>query len=304
MPLKIVSDDITKLTVDAIVNAANENLAPGGGICGAIFQGAGMLLANDCQKVGHCDVGDAVITFAYKLPSKYVIHAVGPVWRGGSYNEPVLLSSAYAKSLELASVHNCKTVAFPLISSGIYGYPKDLAFHEAVTTIGNYLLNDENLEVFLSIYPPAVIGMEPDLKAELAAWLPVAHEAAAFSPKEPPDATIAQPTFKSTIQNLMRVHNFSIEELSRRANLAPEDLKPDAEGVPSSSLSKKVVLSIALALALDNLETQNLLAQAGYSLDPFDKTDQIVVFFHQKGISDVYLVSEALFANGQPFLNA
>lgn len=131
--LEIQKMDIIKLAVDAIVNAANAGLQAGGGVCGAIFHAAGAKqLQEACDVIGHCDTGSAVITPGFCLRAKYVIHAVGPIWQGGNHHEPQQLYSAYRSSLELALKHNCHSIAFPLISSGIYGYPQDKAWRKAI----------------------------------------------------------------------------------------------------------------------------------------------------------------------------
>jgi Predicted phosphatase homologous to the C-terminal domain of histone macroH2A1 len=126
MPFEIIRNDITKMMVDIIVNAANTGLKMGGGVCGAIFAAAGAdQLQAECDRIGGCAVGEAVITDGYRLPAKRIIHTVGPVWQSGGANEARLLHRAYTSSLRLALKQDCKTIAFPLISSGIYGYPKD-----------------------------------------------------------------------------------------------------------------------------------------------------------------------------------
>jgi O-acetyl-ADP-ribose deacetylase (regulator of RNase III) len=130
--IKNVKADITSLDTDAVVNAANEFLAEGGGVCGAIFDAAGSReLAKACDAFGHCDTGSAVITPGFKLKAKYIIHAVGPRWAGGSRGEREKLKSAYKKSLELAYKNHCKSIGFPLISAGIFGYPVSLAWEDA-----------------------------------------------------------------------------------------------------------------------------------------------------------------------------
>ena len=162
--IQVIKADITKLQVDAIVNAANSSLLGGGGVDGAIHRAGGPAILNECKMIvarqGGCNTGEAVITTAGKMPAKYVIHTVGPVWHGGSSGEAEKLADCYRNSLLLAVQHNCSSIAFPAISTGVYGFPKAEAAHIAVTTINNFLAQQNDLkEVMLVCFDEESCGI-------------------------------------------------------------------------------------------------------------------------------------------------
>ena len=159
--MDLIKGDITILDLDCIVNAANENLMPGGGVCGAIHQAAGKELALECKKIGHCGVGEARITSGYDLKAKHVIHTVGPIWHGGNDGENQYLFNCYKKSLLLSTHHGIESIAFPNISTGIFGYPKELAAETAIAAVKQHQISgrkirevifccfdDENFELY------------------------------------------------------------------------------------------------------------------------------------------------------------
>ena len=144
--MQLIKDDITSLDIDCIVNAANEDLMPSGGVCGAIHEVAGKELALECKRIGNCGVGEARITKGYNLKTKHVIHTVGPIWHGGEHGENQYLFNCYKKSLLLATHHNIESIAFPNISTGIFGYPKELAAETAITAVTQHQKSGRRLK--------------------------------------------------------------------------------------------------------------------------------------------------------------
>lgn len=180
MPFQIVHNDITKMHTDAIVNAANSRLQEGGGVCGAIFAAAGSRqLAAECSRKSPCPTGGAVVTGAYGLPAKYIIHAVGPIWRGGGQGEEAQLRSAYLTSLKLAEEKGCRSISFPLISSGIYGYPKEQALQVAVSAFSQFLTEQEEgreMDIYLAVFDRSAVSLSEKLFQEISHYIGTYYE--------------------------------------------------------------------------------------------------------------------------------
>ena len=237
MPIKIVRNDITKIACDAIVNAANSTLLGGGGVDGAIHKAAGKGLLLECMKLGGCKVGQAKLTKAYKLPARFVIHTVGPKWKGGQKGERELLESCYRESLRLAADNNCESIAFPLISSGVYGYPKDLALKAAVDTITSFLI-DHDMLVYIVVYDKSAFQISEKLFTDIASYIDDRYVDTHFTfnrirRDESDESTILaetqihsdeEPRFLSTEEHQF----FSTEEPHFRSTEAPHPLPTEA----------------------------------------------------------------------------
>ena len=345
MPFEILRNDITKLDTDAIVNAANSQLLAGGGVCGAIFAAAGRdRLQQACDKYGHCPVGGAVITPGFDLAAKYVIHAVGPIWQGGTQNEAHLLQSAYRTSLELAAKKRCKSVAFPLISAGIYGYPRQEALQIAVDTIRDFL-QDHEMRVVLVLFDRSAFRIAESRLGAIQAYIDdhyteafprsrrneasvmAAQEAeqAAYGLPEIADTCLAAPlpcapAPQKAARSLEALLDNMGETFSRMLlRLIDEKGLTDAAVYKRANLDRKhfsklrkdgchptkaTVLALAVALELNLDQTKDLLAKAGYALSPCSKFDVIIGYFIESEIYDIYEINQALFAFEQQLLGA
>ena len=340
MPFEIVRNDITKMSVDAIVNAANSALAPGGGVCGAIFAAAGYdQLDMACRAIGHCDVGQAVITDGFHLPARYVIHAVGPIWRGGGQNEAALLRSCYIRSLQLAEENGCQSIAFPLISSGIYGYPKAEALKIAVSAIGEFLLEHE-MQVYLAIFDRNAMLLSEKLYSNLKRYIDdhyvdahrfdrrfqtesvsyVRQLAEQDAMAAPMAASMPAPEAKPKKRSLKDLLGHLDESFSRMLlRLIDEKGMTDVEVYKRANIdrklfskirkdgynpSKQTAIALAIALRLNLDETKDLLGKAGYSLSHSSKFDVIIEYFIEEGVYDIYEINEALFDFDQRLLGA
>ena len=343
VPLEIVRNDITKMTVDAIVNAAKESLLGGGGVDGCIHRAAGPELLVECRTLGGCKTGDAKITKAYRLPCKYVIHTVGPVWNGGQYGEKEKLVSCYRASLTLAKEHKCETVAFPLISSGIYGYPKDQALRVAVDTIGEFLMEND-MTVYIVIFDRAAYQISGKLFADIAEYIDdhyvdahtdscrerlrrlnrleskaskVCEDAALgfmAAPCAPMSMSVTSGSldnvldeldagFSETLLKLIDRTGKKDSEIYKKANV-DRKLFSKIRNNPDYKPSKTTAIAFAIALELDLEETEDFIARAGFALSRSSKFDVIIEYFIKQKNYDVFAINEALFAFDQSLLGA
>ncbi|MDR0445745.1 MAG: macro domain-containing protein [Oscillospiraceae bacterium] len=331
MPLNIINADITTLRVDAIVNAANTGLAMGGGVCGAIFNAAGAReMQAACDKLAPICTGDAVITPGFRLPAKFVIHTAGPIYGGGSNDEQRLLRAAYISSLSLAVENNCESVAFPLISSGIYGYPREEALSVATTAIAEFLAErDSDIDVSLVIFDRASFAVGRNLLGEVEAYIDgnyigehdmthgfdtdqldfmvlyaptsVDAGAASFGSLDDIIGNLDEP-FSETLLRLIDAKGFKKDsEVYTRANI-DRRLFSKIRGNKNYAPSKPTVLAFAVALRLTLDETEDLLERAGFALSHSRKFDVIVEYFIASGKYDIFEINNVLFEYDQPLL--
>jgi O-acetyl-ADP-ribose deacetylase (regulator of RNase III) len=339
MPMLIIRNDITKMRIDTIVNAANTALKMGGGVCGSIFSAAGAeKLQEECDSIGKCNVSEAVITSGYSLPAKYIIHTVGPIWHGGNSGEANSLHNCYINSLKLALQYKCKTIAFPLISSGIYGYPKDKALQIAITAIGEFLVNHE-MTVYLVVYDKKAFVLSEKLFSAIEKYIDDNHieehrisecqrdiESYEYNQFEDInedyikcencDPVVTEMQGKRSLEDIISQLDESFSQMLLR--LIDEKGMTDVETYKKANIDRKlfskirssksynpskvtsIAFAIAIKLSLD--ETRDLLNKAGYTLSHSNKFDVIIEYFIEEGNYNIYKINEALFAFEQVLL--
>lgn len=335
MPLQIIRNDITKIKCDAVVNAANSSLLGGGGVDGAIHKAAGRRLLRECKTLGGCETGKAKITKGYDLPCKYVIHTVGPIWRGGGFGERALLESCYRESLNLALEHGCESVAFPLISSGAYGYPKEQVLQIAVNEIGKFLLSHDML-VYIAVFDKASFKLSRRLVCDIEEYIDEnyvdlnfeARSRALYAPMCASEALLPKDDFAdaatsfctpaeslgSALENLdesfsqMLLRKIDEKGLTdsqayKKANVDSRlfsKIRSDANYKPS----KPTAIAFAIALELSLEETNDFLMKAGFALSRSNKFDVIIEYFIKHGNYNIFEINEALFEFEQQLLGA
>ena len=334
MPLEIVRNDITKMTVDAIVNAANESRLGGGGVDGAIHYAAGPELLAECKTLGGCKTGKAKITGGYNLSAKYIIHTVGPIYEDGKHGEKALLESCYRESLAFAKEHNCKTVAFPLISSGVYGYPKDQALKVAIDVISDFLLENE-MKIYIVIFDKAAYKISEKLFSDIAEYIDDNYvdehtdyrresmrmnapmqasvglfeadmcECKAMLSEDDLNAKLKQidESFSQMLLRKIDEKGMTEAECYKKANIDRKlfsKIRSDVHYKPS----KPTAIAFAISLELSLEETEDMLKKAGFALSHSNKFDIIIEYFISRGNYNIFEINEALFAFDQSLLGA
>ena len=334
MPYEIIRADITKMRVDAIVNAANESLLGGGGVDGAIHRAAGPELLAECRTLHGCKTGDAKVTKGYRLPAKYVIHTVGPVWHGGRHDEEKLLISCYRRSLEEAEKYGCESVAFPLISSGVYGYPKAQALKIAVDTVTAFLTNTDMM-VYIIVFDRASLHISETLYGDIRRFIDEnyveEHEdnadvrrrrrnlAREMTRGAVCDACVEMPAPLSAPKSSLEDMIGSLDESFSQMVLRKIDEKgmKDSECYKKANLDRKLfskvrnpdyrpskptAVALGLALELPRDEFDDLLMKAGFVLSRSSKFDVIIEYFLSKGVYDINEINATLFEFDQSTL--
>jgi O-acetyl-ADP-ribose deacetylase (regulator of RNase III) len=326
VPFQIIRADITKIQVEAIVNAANETLLGGGGVDGVIHRAAGPGLLEECRGLKGCRTGEAKITGGYNLPARYVIHTVGPVYKGGGAREEALLRSSYLESLKLARDHGVKSIAFPLISSGVFGYPKDQAIQTALSVFSEFLMENE-MAIFLVVYDKAAYTLSEKLFDSVKAYIDESlveeekgdyrrvvfesSQASRTGGETSEDSygagdldrvvSALEATFAQRLFELIDSKGKEDVEVYKKANV-DRKLFSKIKCNPDYKPGKATVLALAIALELGIEETGDLLGRAGYALSRSSKFDRIIEYFIREGKYDIFLINNALFDFDQPQL--
>ena len=327
MPLKIVRNDITKMHVDAIVNATDPTLSGGGGVDGAIHRAAGPQLEAACKALGGCKTGEAKATGGFDLPCKYILHTVGPIWRGGAFGERALLTACYQNALALARARGCESVAFPLISSAAHGYPKAQALRVAVEAITEFLTENE-MEVYIVVFTRDEVEVSEKLFRAVEQYIddvyvgerydaPREMQRRALYAETPMDAlegalsyapsgpamdmsTLAEmldqvdESFGKTVLRKIDEKGMTDVECYKRANI-DRRLFNKIKNEPNYRPGKQTALAIAIALKLTLSETKELLMKAGFALSHSNKADIVVEYCIQAGLYDIFQINELLF---------
>ncbi len=337
MPLQIIRQDITTMAVDAIVNTTNAEMVGYSGVDLAIHTAAGPELDAECRSLAPLGLGTAKITKGYRLKAKYVIHTSGPVWRGGLVGESILLRSCYLECLKLAEAQGLESIAFPLISSGTYGYPKDQVLRFAVQVITEFLF-DHEMTVFLCIYDRSSYEFSQSLFADLSEWIADKGEdftemrsisaASHFeicescspvqkqmhsSPRKKRKGSEAGKSLADYLKDLDKPFAYKLFDLIDKRGITDVDCykKANVDKKTFSKIkcnpntykpSKQTAVAFAIALELDLEETQELLATAGLTLSGSFVSDQIIRYFIQKKIYDIFEINQALFEFDQTLL--
>lgn len=332
MPFLIVRDDIARVSADAVVNAANPALQAGGGVCGALFAAAGAeRMREACDAIGGCPTGSAVVTPGFDLDAKWCIHAVGPVWRGGGEGEREALRSCYRSVFAQVERLGARSVAFPLISAGIFGFPVDEALSIAREEAEVFLAHCDEVEATLVVFDRAVVragsalfdqvreyiddgyvDASPHMRGRLQRlaeepWLGAASAPmtmAAAAPRELDELLDnLDASFSETLLALIDERGLTDAQVYHRANLSRQ-LFSKIRGNRAYRPTKATAVALAVALELDLDQTQDLLGRAGLALSRSSRFDVIVRFFLERGIHDVFRMNEVLFAYDQPLLGS
>lgn len=339
MPFTIVRQDITKMNVDAIVNAANTQLQMGGGVCGAIFRAAGAeKLQAACDKLAPIETGGAALTPGFALPARYVIHAAGPVYDARNAARcREKLESAYTSALALAEKKRCKSIAFPLISSGIFGYPKAEALQAARAAIARYLDGHE-MDVYLAVFDKAAFTVSRELLGGVESYIDehyvgahsfsrsqlldveeaALHATADYAAPVPMAMPLQMPApgagigellekldepFSDALLKLIDAKGKTDVEVYKRANIDRKLFSKIRKG-RGYTPKKPTILALAVALELTLGETDELLKRAGYALSHASRFDVIVEYFIVNGRYNIFEINEVLFAYDQPLLGS